>query len=292
MVFAGQGPAMIREAGPGDRKAIEALMMRRIDGAMFPLSNLRAHGLGEGNFASDHDQAIRVWHVGQESLIALTRRGMLLPLLVGEPDLGNLRGVLAGVTVTGAIGPAASVRPVLAALDLTDHPMLKDEDEPGFALDLADLRVHDRSGAVLVPATAERRPMLVDWRTAYHGEVLGTPAAEAPARAAMEIDGYIARDSHRVLMLDGQPVAMTGFNARLPEIVQVGAVYTPPYLRNKGYARLAVALHLAEAREAGTRRAVLFAASDAAARAYQAIGFQPTFAFALVLFSSPTTVTT
>ena len=93
-------------------------------------------------------------------------------------------------------------------------------------------------------------------------------------------------------MLDRQPVAMTGFNARLPEIVQVGAVYTPPLLRNKGYARLAVALHLAEARETGTRHAVLFAASDAAARAYQAIGFLPTFAFALVLFSSSAKVAT
>jgi GNAT superfamily N-acetyltransferase len=283
---------MIRAAGQADQAAVEALLMRRIEGAMFPLSNLRAHGLGEGNFASDHDQAMRVWRVGQESLVALTRGGMLLPLLTGDPDLRCLRGAVAGVTVTGAIGPAASVRPVLAALDLTDHPMLKDEDEPGFALDLADLRFPDRSGAVLVPATVELRPQLVDWRTAYHGEVLGTPAAEAPARAAMEIDGYIARDSHRVLMLDGQPVAMTGFNARLPEIVQVGAVYTPPHLRNKGYARLAVALHLAEARETGTRRAVLFAASDAAARAYLAIGFQPTFTFALVFFSSSAKVAT
>jgi GNAT superfamily N-acetyltransferase len=281
---------MIREAGALDHALVEALLMRQIDGAMFPLSNLRTHGLGGGDFASDHDHAVRVWIVGEESLVVLTRGGMLLPLLAGASDLSRLGGALAGLKMIGAVGPAASVRPVLAALDLTDSPKLKDADEPGFALDLAGLQVPKLPGAQLVPATAMLRPQLLAWRTAYHRESLGTPPADAAARAATDIDGYIAHDSHRVLMLDGQPVAMTGFNARLPEIVQVGAVYTPPHLRNKGYARQAVALHLAEARATGTRRAVLFAASTAAARAYLAIGFQPILTFALVLLASPSRI--
>jgi GNAT superfamily N-acetyltransferase len=278
---------MIREAGLADQAAIEALLMRQIEGAMFPLSNLRTHGLGDGDFASDHDHATRIWLVGADSVVALTRGGMLMPLLDGDPDLTGLRYALEGLRVTGAIGPAASVRPVVAALDLADRPVLKDADEPGFALDLAELQVPDLPGAQRVPATAMLRPQLLAWRTAYHREALGTPAADAAARAATDIDGYIARDSHRVLLLDGQPVTMTGFNARLPEIVQVGAVYTPPALRNRGYARQAVARHLAEARQAGTRRAVLFAASNAAASAYLAIGFRPALTFALVLFAQP-----
>ena len=159
---------------------------------MFPLSNLRAHGLGEGTFASDHEQAMRVWIVGQESLVALTRRGMLLPLLVGDPDLRNLRRALAGATVTGAIGPAASVRPVLAALDLTDHILLKGRRRTRLRAGPCGPAGPGSFGAVLVPTTVALRPQLVDWRTAYHGEVLGTPAEDAPTRAAMEIDGYIA----------------------------------------------------------------------------------------------------
>ena len=88
-------------------------------------------------------------------------------------------------------------------------------------------------------------------------------------------------------MIDGKPVAMTGFNARLPEVVQIGGVYTPPELRGNGYAKLAVALHLIEARTAGATRAVLFAASESAARAYIAIGFQPAGQFSLLLFTNP-----
>ena len=79
---------------------------------------------------------------------------------------------------------------------------------------------------------------------------------------------------------------MTGFNAVLPEHVQVGGVYTPPEGRNRGYARRAVAIHLAEARASGVRHAVLFAASAAAARAYEAIGFQRDGSFALALYDT------
>jgi GNAT superfamily N-acetyltransferase len=259
---------------------------------MFPLSNIRAHGLGEAGFASNHDHATRVWIAGGSSLVALTRGGMLMPLLDDTPDLSPFSAALAGMTVTGAVGPAASVRPMLTALGLTAVPARLDEDQAGFALELSSLRLPDLQGAALVPLTVALRPLLVAWRAASTIETQGMPADEATARAAAEVDGYIARDSHRILTRDGQPVAMTGFNARLPEIVQVGGVYTPPALRGRGHARQAVALHLCEARAAGVTRAVLFAANDAAARAYRAIGFQPSFAFALVLFAAPATIAT
>lgn len=281
---------MIRAAGPDDRAAVEAMLLRRIDGAMFPLANLRAHGLGDRDFASDHNQATRFWRMGDSSLVALTRGGMLMPLLDADADLAPLRAGLAGLTVSGAVGPAASVRPVLRALGLTGLPTRIDEDEPGMALNLVDLQRPDLPGALLAPLSADLRPIVVNWRAAYHIEVLGTPEPEAAPRAEKEFNGYLAANSHRVLLRDGAPVAMTGFNAALPEVVQIGGVYTPPALRGRGYARQAVALHLAEARAAGVSRAVLFAANPAAVRAYQAIGFQPTLGFALVLFSNPATL--
>ena len=125
---------------------------------------------------------------------------------------------------------------------------------------------------------------MLGWRQAYLMEIMGEDKAEAARKAARDIDDYLARGSHRVLLRDGIPVAMTGFNAVLPEIVQIGGVYTPPDLRGHGHARLAVALHLAQARAAGVGRAVLFAASDAAARAYAAIGFRASGPVTLVLF--------
>lgn len=281
---------MIREAGPEERGALEALLTRRIDGAMFPLANLRAHGLGDGGFVSNHDHATRFWWIGPDSLVALTQGGMLMPVLAEGAALSGLRAALAGLGVTGAIGPAASVRPVFVALGLTGLPARVDEDEPGFALDLRDLRVPNGSGATLVPLSAALRDSVIGWRAAATMETQAMPAEEAPTRAAANVDDWLAQDSHRVLLLDGEPVALTGFNATLPEIVQVGGVYTPPPLRGRGYARLAVALHLAEARAKDVTRAVLFAANEPAARAYRAIGFQPTQPFALVLFTSPATV--
>ena len=83
---------------------------------------------------------------------------------------------------------------------------------------------------------------------------------------------------------------MTGLNAELPEAVQVGGVYTPPGMRGRGYARAAVALHLDQARRTGIPRAVLFAASDAAARAYTAIGFRPAGRMAMILFAPGTRI--
>ena len=263
---------------------VEALLLRHVEGAMFPLTNLRNHGLALNDFSTTHPHAMRLWIMGPglRGVIGLTRQGMLMPMLPDAGDLGGLAARLAGLPITGAVGPAAQVRALLVALGLTDRPTLRNEDEPGFVLDLADLRIPMLAMARLVAPGVDQRDLMIDWRVAYHHEALGTP--DPRGRAQVDIGGYLARDSHRVLLVDGQPVAMTGFNAVLPEIVQIGGVFTPPALRNRGYARLAVALHLDEARQDGAKRAVLFAASPAAVRAYQAIGFQPAAPVGLVLF--------
>jgi predicted GNAT family acetyltransferase len=82
--------------------------------------------------------------------------------------------------------------------------------------------------------------------------------------------------SRWLLEQDGWPVASTGFNARLPDVVQIGGVYTPPALRGRGYARAAVAGSLLAVRETGVRRAVLFTGTDnePARRTYLALGFR------------------
>jgi GNAT superfamily N-acetyltransferase len=283
---------MIVEAGPEDRSLVEALLLPRLEGAMFPVSNLRAHGLRRGGFASDHPHASRFWLIDGHSVIALTRGGMILAVLARDCDLSPLPAILAGQSIVGASGPARAVRPILRALQLCNRPARLDADEPGFALDLADLRVPDLTGTALVPAGSVPRDLLVAWRAAATVETQGMPGSEAEGRAARDIDGWLRQDSHRVLLHAGRPVALTGFNARLPEIVQVGGVYTPPALRNRGFARTAVARHLAEARAQGCTRAVLFAASPAAARAYRALGFLPTADFALVLYRAPVTLPT
>lgn len=280
---------MIREAGPDDISAIQAFLTARRDQAMFPLASLRDHGLTKGDFASPLDHALRIWLVGG-SVIALTRAGNLLPYLDGTPDLSGLPVALDGQTLSGVISPAASARPVIAALGLDRLPTATNRDEPGFALDLADLALPDRPGTVLRPLMAADLALATDWREAYLSEVMGGAGPGARAKAKADIASYLAKDSHRLLLHHGTPVALTGFNATLPEIVQIGGVYTPPDLRGKGYARRAVTLHLAEARQKGATRAVLFAANDAAASAYSAIGFQSAQPFTLFLLATPTRI--
>jgi predicted GNAT family acetyltransferase len=80
---------------------------------------------------------------------------------------------------------------------------------------------------------------------------------------------------------------MTGFNAALPDIVQIGSVYTPPEFRGQGHARRALALHLAQARDQGVTTAILFASGPAAVRAYQSIGFRQIGEYAQVAFAKP-----
>jgi GNAT superfamily N-acetyltransferase len=281
---------MIHEATPADRDEVTARLSARIDMAMFPLGNLSAHGLGQGAFPEDHPQASRFWLVGAQGVVGLSQSGMLMPLATEGTDLAPLRAALAGQAIDGAVGPTSAVRPLLAALGLARLPTRKDADEPAFALALADLSLPAAPGAELVPAGPDHLSLLRNWRAGYHREILGTPPDQADRLALQDVRGMIARGQHRILMQDGQPVALTGFNASLPGIVQVGGVYTPPGLRGRGHARRAVALHLAEARGQGTTRAVLFAASPAAARAYQAIGFRPSGSFALVLLQTPVTM--
>ncbi|MCU0909225.1 MAG: N-acetyltransferase [Rhodobacteraceae bacterium] len=282
----------LRAATAADVAALEVFLTARAAGSMFPLGNLRAHGLGHGQGGEDA-HATRFWVAdgpgGIVGTLGLTAGGMLLPQWP-DGDWAQARGLLAGVPVEGAVGPADQVRPLLAALGIDRAPRRSDTDQPAFALDLSGLVVPDGPGD-LHPLAAEDLPWLTDWRAAYAAEVQGASGPAARMRAGAEVRAWIAAGSHRGLRVAGQPVAICGFNARLPGIVQVGGVFTPPPLRGRGHARRAVALHLAEARTGGVVQAVLFAASDPAARAYVAIGFRRTGTVAVVLFDGPAAAT-
>ncbi|UWS08361.1 GNAT family N-acetyltransferase [Phaeobacter inhibens] len=284
-----------RPAQDRDLAAIHDLLRRNVASSMFLLINLRDHGLH-----SAAAKAMRVWvrGSGDGGVAGLTNDGTLL-LQAAEASATDWHELQQLVDLqlstgtpqpqVGVLGETAQVRRYLAATGLDQHPKRLDRDEPGLALSLTELDLGslDRpqlSGAVLHPLSAAPRPMLVQWRAAYHQEILGTPASEAVAVASQDIDSYLLRDSHRVLNIADRWVAITGFNAQLPEVVQIGGVYTPPEQRGHGYARCALALHLKEARAAGVEQAVLFAAGEAAVRAYRAIGFQSIGGYSLVLF--------
>lgn len=241
---------------------------------MFPLVNLRGAGL-----------RMQVWVTADVSgMVGLTDSGMLLLQWPGG-DWAAL-GALSGNRVSGVVGPADQVAALRAAMDWPDGLVRHASDEPGYRLELRDLILPGCSGYSLNPLS-EEVALMVEWRCAYQVEVFAADPDGAMATAARDVARWIAAGSHRMLRYRGAPVALSGFNAALPDVVQVGGVYVPPELRGRGHARRVVGLHLREARAAGVQRAVLFAANEAAARAYEALGFQPEGRMGLVLFASP-----
>ena len=79
-----------------------------------------------------------------------------------------------------------------------------------------------------------------------------------------------------VLEEAGRLVSMTSFNATLPDMAQVGGVFTPGQWRGRGHGRAVVAGSLLDARAAGVVEAILFteAENHPAQRAYEALGFE------------------
>ncbi len=268
-----------RPATPADRAAVEAILGARVETAMFPLSNLLAHGMAGG-----HPRATRFW-LAEGAVVGRSEQGMVFPRL--SPALApTAASALAGMPVLGIIGERDEVAALRAALGLGDAEAELESDEALLALPLSDLVVPPVEGLTLAPLSAAPLDLLVAWRAAYGRETLGW-AGEAEAQAAREVAAQLDGGRHRVLLRDGIPVAQAGLNAVAGRAVQVGAVWTPPELRRQGFARAAVALLLREAREAGATRAVLFTASPFAERAYRALGFRDAGRFALLIFREP-----
>lgn len=269
---------MIRPARPEDEAAIAALLEQKPESAMFLAANLARDMRG-------------FWVAGDpvSDIVQLAPEGFFLTLApgLGPDDWAQLRRRLRGQPCHGVNGRPALVAAALDGLDLGPHAATLDRVEPLFTLDLATLSLPEGPGRLRAMALADL-PALAPWRAAYLTETMNHPPHDGLMRAATrQLEALIAAGRARVLEEDGAPLAITAFNAQLPDRVQVGGVYTPPELRGHGHARRAVALHLAEAKAAGATLAVLFAASPAAERAYRALGFVPDGGYRLVLYAPP-----
>ena len=125
-----------------------------------------------------------------------------------------------------------------------------------YALDLAGMRVPPALDHLALRAPRDDElALVVAWREQFLLETkLGAPGPRLrdDARSGIEL---LHRIGSHFLLLDGEkPVAYTAFNARLADIVQVGGVWTPPELRQRGYGRCAAAASLLQARAAGGAR--------------------------------------
>ena len=273
----------MRPATQSDSAEVDAFLSAHVTCAMFPLTNLREYGL-----SGDQPYAQRLWlarHGAQVTdVLALSRSGLVLPVLPSA-HYAAAADVLAGRKITGIVGRQDWARGIAQACGVAG-PFTLNRDEPHFELPLSALQMPQGAGQI-VPLAQAPADTIKSWIHAYMIEALDTPKAQADVEVFTRYDRYVAANSHVVLMDGTQPLAMCGFNARLPQIVQVGGVYTPPALRGLGHARRAVGQYLAQARAAGVQQAVLFAASETAANTYRALGFEQIGQWTLLLLAEP-----
>ena len=252
----------LRLARADDLPAVQAFLRAHEASSIFPLANM----------AGDGPSSQKLWLTGGaavEGVIALGASGFVMPQWPGL-DAAEVMRALSGERIGALVGDAAQVTALCASLPGRPRHLSR---EPLCTLDLSDLILPEPDGTRLAPIRPKDAEIVISYRAAFDVETMSEPPGSARAKAELDVGRWLRAGTHRLLWQGKRPVALTGLNARLADVVQVGGVYTPPGLRGRGFARRAVAWHLAEARQAGARRATLFAANEPALRAYRAIGF-------------------
>jgi GNAT superfamily N-acetyltransferase len=278
----------IRQLQSGDEAAFEAFLLSHADSSMFLRANARRAGL---DYRGEPYQAIYAAAFRGGRMLGVAAHCWNGMLLVQAPDATADVAAAAvewsGRKVTGLAGPADQVRLARSRLKLDDAKAAVDADEKLYALALSELVIPAglANGTIICRAPLpDERDALRAWRMAYDLEALA--AADSPEqrqRSAAFLDAQIADGHAWVAVVAGAPVSLSAFNAVLPDMVQLGGIYTPPELRGRGFAKAAVAASLLAARRWGVSRAILFTGSASAARTYEALGFRRAGDYALVL---------
>ena len=168
-------------ATPEDRPAIEAFLKKHIATSMFPLSNLRQHGMSGG-----HPRAMQFWvrwKAGQiTDLLSMSEQGGVFPQCPTGP-WGEAAVVIAGHTVKGILGHAGQVAVLRRFLGLSDERGGLDQTEPLYELALSDLATPDCTGLTLRPLADAPRDLVTGWRRAYLEEVLPMPGEDTGQKA-------------------------------------------------------------------------------------------------------------
>jgi predicted GNAT family acetyltransferase len=273
--------------GTSDQLELERFLLAHANSSVFLRSNVRNGGM------IDQGQPLQATYVAMrdgETITAVAAHcwnGVLLVQgRIDDVPAVTLAAVEeSGRAVAGFSGPYAQVAIAREALGMRERPARLDSKEDLFALALDQLCVPPQlaGGAWQCRRkAAEDIPEMTRWGVAYAVESLGTAESgelERETKRQMETS-----QSKWVLVVNGQRVAMSGFNAQLPDTVQVGGVYTPPSLRGRGYARAVVAGSLLEARSDGVTHSILFTENKSARAAYLSLGYKVVGDYGLVLF--------
>ncbi|MBT9384866.1 GNAT family N-acetyltransferase [Pseudooceanicola sp. CBS1P-1] len=268
---------------------MEAFLSGHAETSMFLRGNLAAHGIGASEAANATD--FWLWEDAGRlaGVFGATRSGNLMLQLPGRaPEaLAAAARALKGRPFKALTGEARQAEAFLKVLGQWDGLRVNDL-EPLYRLDLSKL---PGGASPLRRARSEELPMLSAWFAAYERD-LGFAAAD-PAEARLQAflraeEAVSGGSAVRLLTEADRPVAMAALNAEAVDCVQLGGVYVPEGARNAGLGRRVARAVLAEARDRGARTAILFANNPAAARAYEAIGFERIGDYRIAMPQAPT----
>ncbi|MFY9642592.1 MAG: GNAT family N-acetyltransferase [Rhodomicrobium sp.] len=121
--------------------------------------------------------------------------------------------------------------------------------------------------------TPEDAPLLFEWMREFHREAV--PHDPAPQRE--DIGKAAASGRYLFWTVAGEPVSMAAIVRSLKTVAAIGAVYTPPGKRGRGYAGSVTAAVSERIFAEGKRAACLYADLDNphSNRCYAKVGFKP-----------------
>ncbi len=189
--------------------------------------------------------------------------------------------------IKGILGTDDQAEFVIQKLGLSSEEYLMNDQDGLYAVYLKELvkpQNFDFTHSEIVPLNKINPEIVKKWIKAFMIEAL--QEEDAPIlddKVEKRVTRTLKEKTFSALLFDGEPVAISGYNATLKEAVQIGSVYTPPEYRKRGFARVLLYLSLKQARENGVEKAVLFANDPAAVKAYEAIGFKRTGTYRLAL---------
>ncbi|TCT42113.1 putative GNAT family acetyltransferase [Martelella mediterranea] len=280
-----------------DKDLLVSFLSAYAESSMFLLSNLAADGIENPHLRYGGDY----WGAFDEAhdLIGVAAHYSNGNVIVQLPEPSGRQAVLTALRqhmtrpVAGVIGPDAEVVDALRVLD--PGPI-------GFAINRGETLFSLSVGRLAMPAPRPEhvsvthwsnvdQELLHAWLLVYRREAMGQKPTSALEKAvAAEVRDPDALERF-VLLVNDVPVALAGFNARLPEMLQLGSVFTPPEHRSRGYARYLIGQMLHTSFGQGVKKVILFTNDLAAERAYRSLGFAPIGDYRLAIFNEPTSLT-
>jgi GNAT superfamily N-acetyltransferase len=283
----------VKTLSSGDEPALENFLLAHAASSMFLRANSRSAGLIDRG-APLQGTYVAALEAGR--IVAVAAHFWNGMLILQAPEPRALEPVARAAVsrsrreLSGLVGPWPQVEAARRSLGLSGRGTALDSREELYELDLSKLEVPPDLASGRLECRFSRAAELdvvAAWRVSYSMEALGVPAGpELEATSRAEIERLQTEGSQWILLDRGIPVSYSAFNARLPDVVQVGGVWTPRELRGRGYGRAVVAGSLQAARSEEARRAVLFTGKEnrSARAAYEALGFRVVGDYGLVIF--------